>query len=605
MTKTFARIVLFIFLLQALLARPVRAAGATYYVAPNGNDAYPGTINYPWRTIQKAANVAQAGDTVYVRGGAYREKVMVKNSGAPGSYITFSSYPGETAVIDVNGIAMTTYHEGGFTISQKRYIQVVGFRIINSTSTTNGGFGIVCYQSEYCVIKNNQTYNTYRSGIISRSSVNVTIDSNEVELANNDGNQEMITVSGGAFIAVTNNHVHHGGPGTNGGEGINVLNGAHDVLVKGNRVHHVPRVGIYVDAYKGNTYNIVIDGNIVHDNQRTGIAVEAEQSGYELSNVVIVNNVIYNNARSGIVLGDWGQGDLRNIAIVNNTVVQNGIGTGHGGIALWNSRARNVIVRNNILSQNGRFTIEVQGTPLTEATITHNVLDGFRNGANETRGADYVEGDPRFVNASAFDFRLLADSPAINAGTPLDAPDHDFADTTRPQGTGWDIGAYEVSGAVNPPPSPTPTPPPAAVVIFSDGFDGQFSGWTKSGNVALFSGPPAIGSHSLRMTGNAYIVRSISTKGFTGIKLTIHLGAASYESLEQLRLLWWNGSAWQVLTAIKNNSPFENADLNRLEFDLPVQASNLVSFKLRIQQSGADTTDFAYIDSIELSGTPK
>lgn len=602
MKKTLATIITLILLLQALPARPVRAAGVTYYVSLNGRDTYPGTINYPWRTIQKAASTAVAGDTVYVRGGTYREKVIVKNSGAAGSYITFSSYPGETAVIDVSGIAMTNYHEGGFTIDEKNYIQVIGFRIVNSTSTNNGGFGIVCYKSEYCVIKNNQTYNTYRSGIISRSSVNVTIDGNEVELANNDGNQEMITISGGAFVTVTNNHVHHGGPGTNGGEGINILNGAHDVLVKGNHIHHNSRVGIYVDAYGANTYNIVIDGNVIHDNQRTGIAIEAEQSGYELSNVVVVNNLVYNNARSGILLGDWGQGTLRNIAIVNNTVVRNGIGTGGGGIGLWNSRARSVIVRNNVLSQNERFTIEVQGTPLSTTVITHNLLDGFRGGTYETRGTNYVEGDPRFVNASAFDFSLLADSPAINAGTALDAPDHDAADTSRPQAGAWDIGAYEFSGADD---STPPPPPPAASVIFSDGFDGQFSGWTKYGLVTLFGGPPAIGSHSLRMAGNAYILRTISTQGYTGIKLSIYLGANSYERLEQLRLLWWNGRAWQVLLTINNDSPLENADLNRLEFDLPVQADNLATFRIRIQQSGADTLDYAYIDAIELSGTPK
>ena len=47
------------------------ASAATYYVAPTGNDTYPGSITQPWLTWQKAFSTAQAGDTVYFRGGVY------------------------------------------------------------------------------------------------------------------------------------------------------------------------------------------------------------------------------------------------------------------------------------------------------------------------------------------------------------------------------------------------------------------------------------------------------------------------------------------------------------------------------------------------------
>ena len=50
----------------------VRAA--TYYVSTSGNDGNNGTsLSTPWRTINKAAQTMVAGDTVYVRGGTYRE----------------------------------------------------------------------------------------------------------------------------------------------------------------------------------------------------------------------------------------------------------------------------------------------------------------------------------------------------------------------------------------------------------------------------------------------------------------------------------------------------------------------------------------------------
>lgn len=566
-----------------------RAAGNTYYVAVSGSDSNAGTQAAPWKTIQKAANAAAAGDTVYVRGGTYKEKVIVRNSGSASAPITFMAYPGETPVIDANGISMANYFEGGFTISGRNYIEVTGFKVINVTK----GFGIVCVSSDHCVIRNNQTYNTLMSGIVMRYAAYATVDHNDVGLANNDGEQEMITVSGSAFVTVTNNVVHDGGPGTNGGEGIGVKDNSHDVLVRNNEVYNNSRIGIYVDAYTGEGYNITVDGNRVHHSKRIGIAVEAEKSGHSLNNIVIINNLVYRNGQAGIALGDWGYGTISKIFIVNNTVALNGIGAGNGGIALWNSRASKVTVRNNIVSQNEAFTIEVQGTPPSETTITNNLLDGFRNAAHETRGTNYVNGDPLFVNASAADFSLQAASPAINAGTSSNAPDHDLAGAARPNASAWDIGAYEYGDAVR-----------APVGIFNDDFDSAFSGWGKSGKVIWNKTAPRIGSHSLRLTGNASVVRAISTQGYADLKLVIYLGAASYENKETLQLSWWNGSAWKNLTVIKNGSPRENGKLNRMTFSLPAAAANRADFKLRVRQVNADAADYGFVDSIQLSGTP-
>ena len=46
-----------------------------------------------------------AGDTVYVMGGVYNEVVTFANSGsATAGYITFESYPGQTAIVDGTGL---------------------------------------------------------------------------------------------------------------------------------------------------------------------------------------------------------------------------------------------------------------------------------------------------------------------------------------------------------------------------------------------------------------------------------------------------------------------------------------------------------------------
>ena len=76
-----------------------QADATNYYVATNGSDSGAGTLASPYQTIQKAANMAQAGDNVYIHGGTYREQVTVANSGTSSAPITFQPYNGEQVTI--------------------------------------------------------------------------------------------------------------------------------------------------------------------------------------------------------------------------------------------------------------------------------------------------------------------------------------------------------------------------------------------------------------------------------------------------------------------------------------------------------------------------
>jgi hypothetical protein len=84
-----------------------------YYVsATNGSDGGAGTLASPYKTIQKAAGVAQVGDNVYIRGGTYRETVTVAHSGTASAPITFQPYRGEQVTVtglDVVGSAWSPY----------------------------------------------------------------------------------------------------------------------------------------------------------------------------------------------------------------------------------------------------------------------------------------------------------------------------------------------------------------------------------------------------------------------------------------------------------------------------------------------------------------
>lgn len=77
--------------------------GTNYYVdSQNGNDTgNNGTsTGSPFKTIQKAADTVQPGDSVFVRGGFYREAVVFNTSGTANGQIVFTAYPGETPILD-------------------------------------------------------------------------------------------------------------------------------------------------------------------------------------------------------------------------------------------------------------------------------------------------------------------------------------------------------------------------------------------------------------------------------------------------------------------------------------------------------------------------
>jgi Protein of unknown function (DUF1565) len=71
-------------------------AGRLLFVSPTGDDHASGLKGHPFRTIQHAANLALAGDTVIVLPGTYRETVVPKRSGSPGRPITYrAAQPGQ------------------------------------------------------------------------------------------------------------------------------------------------------------------------------------------------------------------------------------------------------------------------------------------------------------------------------------------------------------------------------------------------------------------------------------------------------------------------------------------------------------------------------
>lgn len=79
-----------------------------WYVSSDGDDiGGNGTIENPFKTIQKGADMLNAGDTLVIRGGVYNEKVKINVSGTQDNPITIKRHENESvtirAVTQING----------------------------------------------------------------------------------------------------------------------------------------------------------------------------------------------------------------------------------------------------------------------------------------------------------------------------------------------------------------------------------------------------------------------------------------------------------------------------------------------------------------------
>ena len=99
---------------------------AVYYVAPDGDDARSGvSSDQAWRTVSHAADMVNAGDTVLIAGGAYKESVRIRATGDEGRPITFRCIPGEKVVFNGENLLQA------FKIVVKKQINFDGFYFVN------------------------------------------------------------------------------------------------------------------------------------------------------------------------------------------------------------------------------------------------------------------------------------------------------------------------------------------------------------------------------------------------------------------------------------------------------------------------------------------
>ena len=87
--------------------------GTEIHVRPTGNDSASGTADQPYLTINKAASVAQPGDTVIVHGGTYREWVKpVRGGTSESTRIVYRAARGEEVLVKGSERVTTWIPEG-------------------------------------------------------------------------------------------------------------------------------------------------------------------------------------------------------------------------------------------------------------------------------------------------------------------------------------------------------------------------------------------------------------------------------------------------------------------------------------------------------------
>ncbi|MBD2449520.1 right-handed parallel beta-helix repeat-containing protein [Nostoc sp. FACHB-152] len=400
----------------------------TYYVSGNGSNKNNGlSASSAFRTIQRAADLTNPGDTILIMNGVYTNTypgavVYISRPGTAQAWIKYQAYPGHTPKIKHNTWNGIVLNKG------VSYIEVQGLDIEgNNANITLNYAKTQRYNTNNPLTSGNCLYIDGRKGGYPH---HIRILNNKIHNCGGVGisavRSDYVTISGNE---VFNNawYSPFANSGISIGQGVNTdSNTGYKMYITNNKVYNNRQYIPWVRNGK------ITDGNgiIVDDTRNT-------QNGSTLppytGRTLIANNISYQNGGSGIhtFKGDY-------VDIVNNTTYLNNQSPEIDYGQIMANTSTDVKILNNIM-------YSIPGKRINSNWNNTNVTYNYNLYANsskiEVKGVNDIVGDPQFVNASTGDFRLLSTSPAINQG--LQLIQSDFINNPRPYGGASDIGAYE------------------------------------------------------------------------------------------------------------------------------------------------------------------
>ena len=426
-----------VFLALAPSDEPVLAASGTLYVdgsSSNCTDGGTGSPSQPYCTIGKAAQLAQAGDTVAVSGGSYTgTAVNPTYSGASGSPITFTASPGVTISGGVEA----------FAISSRSYIVINGFTI-----TSTASYGIAVSSSSHITISNNkvtgagQRAKGFTAAGISLSGTTSSLVTHNI--SDNNSDHGIYIRGASANNTVSFNEASFNAEGwQRNANGINVIeSGSTGNTLLGNVVHNNEDSGL--QFFSGANNALAIE-NVSYNNGDHGI------DDYNVTGGRLIGNTIYHNCTDGINV----EGTSGNYTIMNNISVDNAVYPAYNGISC-NRRTGDIGIYD---SAPATTTVDYNFVYLT----TSGNLYVWANTAYSSPAALYsatgqeahgIQADPKWVSWTSPNFRLDSGSAAIdsaNSGAPgestVDADGNLRVDDPSTPNTGAGPRAYDDRGA--------------------------------------------------------------------------------------------------------------------------------------------------------------
>jgi parallel beta-helix repeat protein len=443
------------------------AAATTYHVAstPGASDANPGTEGQPWATLQHAVDFPAVGpgDVIVVHAGTYAG-ARIERSGTQAQPITLRAGAGESVLLD--DASPDAAHNSILEVED--FAGTVGWWVIEGFATDGGETfrsGIDLRDTVGIVVRGNSVTGAFRTGIFTAFSEDVVIETNE-------------------SFANCEHGIYHSNSGDR-------------PLIRGNRLHGNARAGIHMNADlsqggDGIISDAVVENNLIRDNGGGLCAKTGGAAGINMDGVVdslIRNNLIWDEHASGIAVfridgavcsqgnrilnntvlaaadGRWAyvQGDFDGTppaGCPGNELANNLFWSSHGfrgAISLDEPNPSGFASRNNTVE--GVFSVDDGNT-----TIGLAAWQALGHDAGSQVIANSGALAALFADMPGGDFHLAPGSDAIDAGEARADVPADLDGIPRPQGAGWDAGAYE-----------------ALELIFADGFEsGDTTAWTAT-----------------------------------------------------------------------------------------------------------------------------